>query len=63
MNIDLVISLMVIVSGGFSIFCYFPKFGKILVPNLHQNGASKLQLQTILITGILGVSIALYSIF
>jgi len=62
-NIDFVISLMVIASGIFSIFCYFPKFGKLLVPNLHLKCAPKAQLVAILITGILVIFVALYSIF
>ena len=62
MDVNLIFSLTIIISGAFSFLCYFRKPGKFLFPNLHVEGASAAQRYSILLTGIFGVFLGLYSL-
>jgi len=60
---NLAFSIMLILSGVYSFFCFVPATGKRLFPNLYAEGASIAQRYGILLTGLFSVAVGLYSIF
>lgn len=43
MDINIVMSVMLLISSLFSILCYFPNPGKFLFPKLHEENSNKFQ--------------------
>jgi len=63
MSINLALSLSIILSGMYALFCFVPATGKRLFPNLYAEGASTGQRYSILLSGLFCIAVGLYSIF
>jgi hypothetical protein len=63
MDINLILSLSIILSGVYSFFCFIPATGKNLFPSLYTKDASVAQRYSIFLSGIFGVAVGLYGIF
>ncbi|RTE86359.1 MULTISPECIES: hypothetical protein [Gammaproteobacteria] len=63
MDLNIILSITVILSGGYCILAFIPATGIKIFPKLHDEDASASQRLSILVTGILSIGFGLYSLF
>ena len=63
MDLNLIFSLLAILSGIYSLFCFVPATGKRLLPHLYSEGVSATQRYSVLFGGLFSMVVGMYSIF
>jgi hypothetical protein len=63
MDVNPIVSVLIILSGVYSCLCFFPKTGKILFPILYAADENMQQRRSLLVTGIFIVIFGFYSLF
>jgi hypothetical protein len=63
MDVNPIVSTLIIMSGIYSCLCFFPKTGKVLFPILYAADDTQQQRRSLLITGFFIIVFGFYTFF